>query len=344
MLEHWFKESKLTNNLNNLIELYNDVDLSNIHYCITDKEAKLSKKQGIKKVLKLLDKDNIYTAINNLINDEFKILENILDNNGIIEVDDNIVIGKYLLLRNRGIYYFIKDNDKYYVIIPDQILQIIKKFDLEELRNQIQKNTRLYDLAISMINLYGVCTFENYVLNCMDYLKYEDAREINILSIVDNGRFNPIIVYNLDGVECMTFDSDLDFDYSFLSDKLNNLNLFEIAIKDVPLQEVLKYKDPFYHEDIKEIKEFKKYFLDKGYNEDNINELTEELVNLIRKNYQEAILFLEETFRDHDIDLKEENIDDILMLISKIYNNIPIWGNNGWTNKELILNKSMEDS
>lgn len=343
MLDNLCLESEITKDLYKLIELYDEDVLNHIYYCITDKEIKLNKKQGIKKVLKLLDKDNIYTAINHLINDEFKILEDIMDNNGIIEVDDDIIIADYFLLRNKGISYFIKNHNKYYVIIPDEILEIINKFDLEKLKNQIQKNTRLFDLAKSMINLYGVCTFESYIYNCYDYLKYEDPKEINVFSVVDNGRFNPIVVYNLDGVECMVFDADLDFDYSYLSDRLGSINMFEVAIKDIPLSELLNYKKFTYYEDTKEVKKFKKYFLDQDYEEDVINDLTEEIVNLIRKNYQEAMLLLDEVFDDHDVEIDEDNIDYILVLINNIYNNIPIWGSNGWTIKELILNKNMDD-
>ena len=104
----------------------------------------------------------------NLLEDEFNLLENIINNNGVLQNID-FILCNCELLKCLGILYLINDNNSVYLIIPNEILEIVKELDLDKIKNQVSKNTRLHDLALSMINLYGIVRVEEYIENCIKY-------------------------------------------------------------------------------------------------------------------------------------------------------------------------------
>lgn len=70
---------------------------------------------------------------------------------------------------------------------------------------------------------------------------------------------------------------------------------------------------------------------------EDAQDITEAIVQLLRSDYSTSMYYINEVFNDFDIDLDKNNIDEILYYISKIANNIPLWGNKGWSNKEILL-------
>jgi len=66
------------------------------------------------------------------------------------------------------------------------------------------------------------------------------------------------------------------------------------------------------------------------------------IVETFRQGYEDGILFLNEMFEEEGININEKNIDEIMGYVNDIVNNISVWGNKGWTNKEIILGKCYE--
>lgn len=116
-------------------------------------------------------------------------------------------------------------------------------------------------------------------------------------------------------------------------------DLFVFDFKEIKLDDLLKYYDLFYYEETDAVIAFKKYLKDTGMSDENIDLFVGSLIQSFRKDYNEGILFLSEAFEEENYDINENNIDEILSYINNIVDNIPLWGNKGWTNKEIILGK-----
>jgi len=76
--------------------------------------------------------------------------------------------------------------------------------------------------------------------------------------------------------------------------------------------------------------------------DENIELLIGVIVETFRQGYEDGILFLNEMFEEEGININEKNIDEIMGYVNDIVNNISVWGNKGWTNKEIILGKCYE--
>lgn len=337
-------EGNISNNLNVLLEQSHKEELERMYFYLTKKNIRTNKKQLIKKVYKLLtNKDTIYKIILNLLNNEYEQLIKIIDNSGIIQ-DDYVKVGCLELLKNFGIVYIINQDNQIYVVVPDEIINIIKSINLEECRNQIQKNTRLVDLVYAMINLYGAIRFDEYIDCCLDYFHYESPEEINILSVFNGGRMNPPTLFDVDGITYVTKEEFLDYDfYSLIESKIYHADLYEIRRKDIDLADLLKYSDFYYFEPSDETEKLKKYLVRHGLDESSSNLLIATIIQTIRIDYTTSVIYISDIFDDFEFVIDDNNMDEILGLINSIWNSIPVWGTCGWTNKEILLSTYLRD-
>lgn len=242
-------KGNVTDNLNDLLEQLDEEYLESIYYYLIKKEIKMNKKVLIKKISKqLLIKETIEKIISVLINDEYQVLLKIINNNGIIQ-DNEIILGNCVLLQNKGILYLINENEKAYLIVPKEIIEIIKNLDLDNMQNEIQKNTRLNDLAYSMVNLYGIVKVDDYIKACFKYYNYDNVMEINILSVLEQSRFNPIVIFDVNDINYLSKDEFMESGYyELLQSKIYESKNHFIDKKEISILELLKYKDLSYYE------------------------------------------------------------------------------------------------
>ena len=331
-------KGQVFNNLEEILNQENEQKLNEIYYYLYNKEIKTNKNTLIKKISKkLINSETIYNIINNLYNDEYNLLENIINNNGVLQ-DNNFKLCNCQLLICHGVLYLINDNNNVYLVIPKEIIEIINKLDLDKIKNQVFKNTRLSDLAYSMINLYGIVKLEDYIDYCIKYYNYEDIKEINFLSVVLSGRFNHPVIYEIDDTKLITKEEFLEFGhYELLESKFFQMDFNNFDKKDLTLSEILQYKDLSYYEKNKEANALYKFLKKYDIEDDDINFLIGVIVETTRIDYMSGILDFKDIFLDFNINIDENNFNELITLINNLYYSIPVWGSEGWTMKEILL-------
>ena len=331
-------KGKKYDSLNDLLGQLEEEKINDIYYYLFDKEVKMNKNLLIKKISKkLLNKEIIEGIIYNLINDEFNLLQKIIDNNGIIN-DNNFIISNCILLQCRGILYLVSENDEAYLIIPKEIVEIVSRIDLESLRNQVQKNTRLLDLASAMVNLYGVVNVQDYIDACFKYYNYDNIMEINIVSVLDPSRFNSIVVFDLEDNKYLSKAEYMEpGSYELLQSKIYDSEYQFLKTKDISISELLPYSDLYYFGSNEEIDKLRKYLNKQGLNNSDINDILSLIIQTIRTDYSSGIYFIKEILNDYGIELNIKKINELITLINNIYYSIPVWGSKGWTMKEILL-------
>ena len=332
--------------LRDILKLYNKDYLTDFYYVITKKEIDDTKQNIINKIYEeLTDEDVIHRFLNTLIEEEYTELKRIMKNNGCIQ-DDYIEHRDYCYLKSFGIVHTFNYKKKLYVIIPEEILEIIYNININRCSNQIKENSKMVELAYAMLNLYGVVPLNIFLDYHDKYYRHKDNENKNLDCILLPERTNSIRGIETERNIYLAKNEYFyeDYDKSIIGKTISRLedDLFTFDFKDIKLDDLLKYSDLFYYEETDAIITFKEYLKDNGMNDDDIDSLIGSLVQGFRKDYNESILFLNDDFEDSKYEINENNIEEILPYINDIINEIPMWGNKGWTNKEIILGKCYE--
>lgn len=149
--------------------MYSKDWLSDFYYTITKEDIDDSKQNLINKIYdELTDETIINRFLNSLIEDEYKELIRIVENNGCIQ-DDYIENTRYTYLISFGIVYTFNYQNKLYVVVPDEIMDTIKNLDTNKYHKKAIENSKLVKLAYSMLNLYGVVPLNVFLDNCYKY-------------------------------------------------------------------------------------------------------------------------------------------------------------------------------
>lgn len=339
-------QGKVKYKLKDILKSYDKYRLTDIYYSITKKEINEGKNKIIDKVYEELTDENVINKLlNNLAKKEYDALLRII-NSGANLQDDYIFHKDFQYLISSGIVYTFNCNNKLYTIIPNDIMEVLNNMNIDAYHKKSIENTKIIDLAISMLNLYGVVPMDLFIDSCIKYYKYKKPYDINLDCIFLPERTISVKIIETESNMYFINGEYADEPDIFLMYKIIGLyedNLFKFDFKSITLNELLKYNDMFYFEECDGINELKKY-LRKYINYEEIDSLLSVTIQTFRKDYNEGILFINEIFEDSDIEITEKNIDKILEYVNKIVENIPLWGNKGWTNKEIILRKNYEEN
>lgn len=224
-------------------------------------------------------------------------------------------------------------------------MDVIKNININAYHKKTIENSRLVDLAYSMLNLYGVVPLNIYLDACYKYYNYNDAKEINLDCLFIPVRTTSIkAIHNENNIYIIKEDCLDDCDEYIIYKTITRLedDLYEFDFKEISLEDLLKYQGLFYYEETNETIEFREYLRDHNLDDEDIDLFIGSLILSFRRDYNEGILILNETFEEDDIELNEDNFEEIMTYVNHIIDNIPTWGNKGWTNKEIILGKCYE--
>ena len=319
--------------------------LRDYYNVITKKENEDNKKSLIDKIYNELTNENIiHNFLSNLKENEYQQLVKIIENNG--EYQDNYIkIEDYGYLKYFGILYTFNYQDNLHIIIPDEIMDVIKNMDVNAYHQKTIENSKLVNLAYSMLNLYGVVPLDIYLDACRKYYDYKNAQEINLDCLfIPERTISVKAIHNENNVYIVKDDAFDEYDGYIIYKTIIGLedDLYEFNFKEMPLEELLKYQNLFYYEENEEIVKFIEYLRNYNLNDEDIDLFIGSLVLSFRRNYNEGILILNDISEEFGIELNQDNLDEIMSYINNIINNIPNWGNKGWTNKEIILGKCYE--
>lgn len=324
--------------LKSILKLCDKSYLEELYFNITDFESDDKKKVLIDALYsKLSNKAVIQKFLDSLIKDEYDVLIKIIENNGCIQ-DDYIEFNFYHYLKAFGIVYTFNYQDKFYLVIPDEIMNELKDIDICSYSTNIDNNTNLFKLAYSMVNLYGAVP-----LNLLRdyYIKHYSVFNPNLNCLLSNAKPRKMKTIETEKNIYFVKDDDLgDLNEITLTNKtllMLDDNIYDFDYKDIEIDNLLKYYNMFYYEDTDSVISFKKFLKGYNLNEGEIDSLVSGLINSFRRDYSEGMHLLNNIFLEFNIEVNNSNINEILLHLNNVVNDISSWGNKGWTNKEIAL-------
>ena len=327
----------IVKDLKGLLETLNVSDLKHIGGLLHVNRLSHKPKKELVKIVydALTDKDKLTDVIERFVDKEFNLLKDLIVNKGTIQ-DNNINIETYHFLYMVGIVFLFRRDNKFYISMTDDVYNVIKKIDLNNIQKIVDENTKVYNLVRSMVELYGVFSY-----SYLDYyysLYYGNGEELdapnNALLFCERADNIDIIhtQHNMYFVHKILMHRDLE---SLLDDIVSRQR--SVKRKPIELKELLKYCNYDYYEETDAKNKFKKYLKDKNVTSDII----ETIIKIISDMYRLGNSYINATFEmlhDYGVEITEENMQEILDYLMDIYNNSRIWTNNGWTPIEMRKN------
>jgi hypothetical protein len=238
--------------------------------------------------------------------------------------------GNYLHFMNLGILYTFFDEDKLYLVIPEEVKEALKQLDWEALRWTRSWEQLVLQYVNAAVNLYGVCTPELLLDIYNDQneqrLSLEHLKEITDFHLM---RMQQYLL--IDGYYASQYFDD---------DNLGELHDLLKQIQNKPRyiphkEEFLKHSGNHYFEMTPQLLQLRLYIL---------NQLCDdaELVDTIIEDIQLACS-MEEPLQMivNELDRRNivfDNIDQVkrfASLVTEVNNHTRIWSNCGYTPAEL---------
>ena len=330
-------DTPIVKDLKGLLETLTNDDLKNIGSLLHVNSLSNKRKKELVDIIynALTDKDKLTDVIERFIDKEFNLLKDLMNNKGTIQNND-ISMEIYHFLYMAGMVFLFKRDNKFYISMPDDVYNTMKKIDLKQIHKIIDGNTRVYNLVRSMVELYGVVSYSelSYYYN----LHYANGEKIdfpdNALLFCDRADNIDIIhtQHNMYFIHKILQHRDLE---PVLDDIVSRQKI--VKKKIFKLDELLKYSDYRYYEETESKNKFKKYLNKKHITKDIIEVIIKILSDMYRLGNSLVGPSIE-MLQDYGVEVTEKNSQEILDHLTEIYNNTRIWVNNGWTPIEMRLN------
>lgn len=332
-------EKEPNKDLKEILNLYSKDCLSDFYSSMTNDIAKGTKSVLIEKLCDyLLDEKLINRIFNSLSTKEYNFLINIVDNNGVIQ-NDYIDYHDYIFVNYFGIVYNFNYNNKLYTVIPNEILDIIKNIDTSKYSNTALENDKIIDLANAMCNLYGAAPINLFIEACK---KYYNISKVNLDCILFAERNNSIRCINYEDKHYIVKDEFTDeYNINNILKVIEDMEdiLCNFDFKEIQYNNIIKHKSLYYYEENSATVAFADYLKKQGLDKEEINDLISVIIESFKINYNGAISSLNEILSEFKFVLNEDNYSEFMTYLGNVVDNIPLWGNKGWTNKEIILEK-----
>ncbi|AYE33193.1 SEC-C metal-binding domain-containing protein [Clostridium septicum] len=158
--------------------------------------VKVASKYNIRGITSLKKADAVLKVKEGIINNIDLVL-NLLDEEGIEYIEEmvslngrknykcsELIDANYF--RNRGLMFTGMVDKKLNVILPNELIDILKDKLTTDLKKKAKNNTEIIKLFAGMVYFYGVLTFENFKELVKSYIDFE-IKDMNIESLILNG-------------------------------------------------------------------------------------------------------------------------------------------------------------
>lgn len=158
--------------------------------------VKVASKYNIRGITSLKKADAVLKVKEGIINNIDLVL-NLLDEEGIEYIEEmvslngrknykcsELIDANYF--RNRGLMFTGMVDKKLNVILPNELIDILKDKLTTDLKKKAKNNTEIIKLFAGMVYFYGVLTFENFKELVKSYIDFE-IKDMNIETLILNG-------------------------------------------------------------------------------------------------------------------------------------------------------------
>ena len=314
--------------------LLNCFTASDLRYALRmntdDKLNRVPKKELVIKLYDAITTEmGLRNIISKLLDNEFKLLKRIVVNDGVLQ-DNMVPMEDYHILYILGIVFLFRRGNKFYISMPTDVYEVMKDINMDDFIDEVNDNTKIYEMYLAMIRLYGVITIDDLVNAYNFYYGEVDRNKVTMLLswhridrhmvIIDNGRY-----YVTNILE--------DDEFGDVRDKIIERQK-EIPCKRLSLEELLKYSDFDYFDDNIVPDDFRKYLKKKNVSDKKVDSLLFSICNHYKLGH-EYVATTFEMLINNGIDIKEDELQMVLNYLISIYNNTRLWINHGWTPIEL---------
>lgn len=324
-------DTPIVRDLKGLLNCFTASDLRYALEMIKGKKfGKISKKKLVMMLYEMLTNVNeLNFLISQLVDNELKLLQRIVLNNGVLQ-DNGVSIEDYHILYMFGIVFLFRRGNKFYISMPTDVYEVMKDINIDDFIGDVKENTKIYEMYLAMIRLYGVITIDDLFNAYNFYYGEVDRNKVTMLLswhridrhmvIIDNGRY-----YVTNILE--------DDEFGDVRDKIIERQK-EIPCKRLSLEELLKYSDFDYFDDNIVPDDFRKYLKKKNVSDKKVDSLLFSICNHYKLGH-EYVATTFEMLINNGIDIKEDELQMVLDYLISIYNNTRLWTNHGWTPIEL---------
>lgn len=331
------------NNLNNaantvivreLKGLLNCLSVKDLRYTLRmitdDKLNRVPKKELVIKLYDAITTEmGLRNIISKLLGNEFKLLKRIVVNDGVLQ-DNMVPMEDYHILYILGIVFLFRRGNKFYISMPTDVYKVMKNINMDDFIDEVNDNTKIYEMYLAMIRLYGVITIDDLVNAYNFYYGEVDKNRVTMLLSWERlDSFGTLI----DGKMYYVANILHDEDFWDIRDEIIERQK-EIPCKRLSLEELLKYRDFDYFDENIIPDEFIKYLKGKNVSDAKVDSLLFSICNHYKLGH-EYVATTFEMLISNGIDIKEDELQMVLGYLLSIYNNTRLWINHGWTPIEL---------
>ncbi|WP_298846010.1 SEC-C metal-binding domain-containing protein [Clostridium sp.] len=323
------KRGKFTHDLRELLECNTKAELLKITSILNiGKVSKFNKGQLIEILLEVYE-EKITKALYLMDSERYEFLKSVAENQGYMSFEDDkfTLTPEYFL--ECGFVFAAMKEDGIYLIMPDEIVNVIKSIDNEEYRKVLSKNTELIKLFCGMTYNYGVLFISDFIKMLNNYVDYS-LDEADIYAVIVNGEeyYDKYILQGNIASNIMAPPEDIVTIIN-TRDNISRDRDFCIIKKD----ELLETASDEYLIKNKIAMRLKKYLKNNWEVEDTQIEMT--IINLyndIQENEREEVV---ENIIDALGDISENELQKFLVEINNFINNTRLWRLKGYTLNEL---------
>lgn len=324
-------DTPIVRDLKGLLNCFTASDLRYALEMIKGKKfGKISKKKLVMMLYEMLTNVNeLNFLISQLVDNELKLLQRIVLNNGVLQ-DNGVSIEDYHILYMFGIVFLFRRGNKFYISMPTDVYEVMKDINIDDFIGDVKENTKIYEMYLAMIRLYGVITIDD-LINAYNfyYGEVDRSRVTMLLSWERLDSFGTLI----DGKMYYVANILHDEDFWDIRDEIIERQK-EIPCKRLSLEELLKYRDFDYFDENIIPDDFIKYLKGKNVSDAKVDSLLFSICNHYKLGH-EYVATTFEMLINNGIDIKEDELQMVLDYLISIYNNTRLWTNHGWTPIEL---------
>lgn len=324
-------DTPIVRDLKGLLNCFTASDLRYALEMIKGKKfGKISKKKLVMMLYEMLTNVNeLNFLISQLVDNELKLLQRIVLNNGVLQ-DNGVSIEDYHILYMFGIVFLFRRGNKFYISMPTDVYEVMKDINIDDFIGDVKENTKIYEMYLAMIRLYGVITIDDLINAYNFYYGEVDRNKVTMLLSWERlDSFGTLI----DGKMYYVANILHDEDFWDIRDEIIERQK-EISCKRLSLEELLKYRDFDYFDENIIPDEFIKYLKGKNVSNAKVDSLLFSICNHYKLGH-EYVATTFEMLINNGIDIKEDELQMVLGYLLSIYNNTRLWINHGWTPIEL---------
>ncbi|MBR2686119.1 MAG: hypothetical protein IKE59_08780 [Erysipelotrichaceae bacterium] len=266
-----------------------------------------------------------------MLDREYTFIKRMLNYHGILKESESDVRSYYSFL-SLGAVFTEEIEGETYLVMPEEIYHNFRKTNLEKMEDTIENNSRIYNLLVSMVELYGVVSIYELIDNYNRFYKVMDeyVDNLNMEFFFTIQRVNNIRIKFIDNIQYF-----LHKDIVGNKGLLHNIMMVKKSHSPAILErrELLKYRHKDYYDNNEEVKDLKKFLYEfKGGEE--VDQIVVEIHKVFKMNKTTDHIY--DILNNHGIHISQKKQQQFFTILMDAYKNMRLWLNCGYTLNELV--------